>query len=72
MRIDWFNVLRSFAQFAVIAIGAVLPLLTAEWWTSIGFDPGIASPLLAAAVAAVAAAWRQKYQHAFEPKDPTL
>ena len=68
MRIDWFNVLRSFVQFAAIAIGAVLPLLTAEWWTSVGFDPAVVSPLLAAAVAAIAAAWRQKYQTAFEPK----
>ena len=68
MRIDWYNVLRTIAQAAIVVVGVVLPMLTESWWQSIGVPSGTVSPILGAVCLALAAWWRQKYQHAFEPK----
>jgi len=68
MRIDWYNVLRTLAQAGIVAVGVVLPMLTAEWWASIGIPADTLAPILGAVSVAVAAWWRQKYQHAFEPR----
>ena len=68
MKIDWYNVLRTLAQAGIVAVGVLLPMLTPAWWASIGVPAETVSPLLGAVCIALAAWWRQKYQHAFEPK----
>ena len=67
MRIDWYNVARTFAQLAIVAIGAALAFVSKDWLVSVGVSADWAN-LVAVVAVALAAWWRQKWQSAFEPK----
>ena len=65
---DWPNIFRTLAQIAIVAVGIVLPLLTAAFWKGVGIDNTAVSGVLGTAAVAFAAWWRQRFQTAFESK----
>ena len=60
---DWKNVGRTLMAMVFVAFGALLPVMTADWWGSVGV-PVVWAGILGAVCLAIAAWWRMQE---FEP-----